>query len=209
MSAQAIALPSKRLSKAARREQLLQTARRVLKTEGAERLTLAIVAEQAGVSKPIAYDHFSTRAGLMIALLEDANRYFETDAEAKIKAAPQTVVAIAEIVAEAYINCSVQAGPAIAVLSAAIAADATTRDAGLGFQADHADQFRRAFAPVLQPDAVSLLLFKSLVAAANAICDELMRGAVSKAEAQRTLTALFVTSLTPHALPQANKRNSR
>ncbi|MEL7540396.1 MAG: helix-turn-helix domain-containing protein [Pseudomonadota bacterium] len=189
--------------------QLLQTARQVLEEAGAERLTLAWVAERAGVSKPIAYDHFATRAGLLIALLEDANRYYESDAEAKIEAAPQTVPAIAAIVAEAYVNCSIQAGPAVAVLSAAVAADAETRSAGLGFQADHAAQFQRAFASVLNPDGAPPLLFKSLVAAANAICDELLRKAVSKADAQQTLASLLNTSLTPFARPGTVERTSK
>ncbi|MEM7329158.1 MAG: TetR/AcrR family transcriptional regulator [Pseudomonadota bacterium] len=199
---------SKRLSKPERRQQLLQSAQHILEHAGAEHLTLALVAAHAGVSKPIAYDHFSTRAGLLVALLDRANQYYESDADAKIKAAPKTVPAIAEIVADAYVSCSLQAGPAIAVLSAAIAADAETRAAGRGFQADHADQFQRAFAPVLKSGAAPLLLFKSLVAAANAICDELMRKTVSKAEATHTLANLFITSLTPYARSGDIQRNS-
>lgn len=198
----------KRLSKSARRDQLLQTARQLLEADGAEQLTLASVAEKAGVSKPVAYDHFSTRAGLLLALLEDTNRFFEADAAAKIEAAPQTLPAIAEIVADAYVNCSVEAGPAVAILSAAIAADSTTREAGIGFQSGHANQFRRAFDPVLFPNAASTLLFKSLVAAANAICEELTRGVVSEADAKSTLSALLITSLTPHALPTSLERIS-
>ena len=60
--------PSKRLSKEMRREQMLETARRIVREEGTDLLTLGYLAERAGVSKPIAYEHFETRSGLLIAL---------------------------------------------------------------------------------------------------------------------------------------------
>lgn len=52
-----------RLSKQARREQLLEAAVTVVRTRGADGLTLVTLAEAAGVSRPIVYDHFGTRAG--------------------------------------------------------------------------------------------------------------------------------------------------
>ncbi|PYE21802.1 TetR family transcriptional regulator [Rhizobium sp. PP-F2F-G20b] len=58
----------KRLSKAERRRQLLDTALLIVREEGADRLTLGHLAVRAGVSKPVAYDHFETRSELLIAL---------------------------------------------------------------------------------------------------------------------------------------------
>jgi len=37
-----------------------------MQTEGSEALTLARVGDAAGVSKPVVYDHFTTRHGLLI-----------------------------------------------------------------------------------------------------------------------------------------------
>ncbi|WP_437971086.1 helix-turn-helix domain-containing protein [Sorangium sp. So ce260] len=62
---------SKRLPKAERRKQLLETARTIVREEGTDALTLGHLAERAGVSKPIAYEHFKTRSGLLIALALD------------------------------------------------------------------------------------------------------------------------------------------
>jgi len=198
--------PSGRLSKQDRRRQLLDMAKQILAEDGGEGLTLALLAKRAGVSKPIAYDHFGTRAGLLVALLDDANTYYELDAEAKIQAAPQTVNAIASIVAEAYVRCALQAGPATVILSAAIAGDSSVRDAGKLYHADHADQFQRAFGPILASDARNVLLFKSLIGAANTICDERTSGAISTKMAIDTLTHLLVTSLSPLAHPDALER---
>ncbi len=50
-------------------EQLLDVATSIVRAGGVDTLTLARVAEEAGVSKPIAYSHFGTRSGLLKALL--------------------------------------------------------------------------------------------------------------------------------------------
>src|SRR5262245_12468652 len=62
---------SKRLDKEARRRQLLDTALAIVREEGTQALTLGRLAERAGVTKPIAYEHFGTRSGLLIALFRD------------------------------------------------------------------------------------------------------------------------------------------
>lgn len=189
-----------RLSRADRRQQLLEVARALIAEEGADAVTLALVAEKAGVSKPMAYDHFETRTGLLLALLEDADRHYEGVARARIASAPETVEAIAAIVAEAYIACALEAGPAAAALTAAIEANGDARDVGRASRDLHARQFAEAFAPVLPvPDARSHLIFIGLVAAANTLCAELTAGRISEQAATETLTHLLNTSVAPLA----------
>lgn len=189
-----------RLSRADRRQQLLEVARTLIAEEGADAVTLALVAEKAGVSKPMAYDHFETRTGLLLALLEDADRHYEGVARARIASAPETVEAIAAIVAEAYIACALEAGPAAAALTAAIEANGDARDVGRASRDLHAKQFAEAFAPVLPvPDARSHLIFIGLVAAANTLCAELTAERISEQAATETLTHLLNTSVAPLA----------
>lgn len=191
---------SKRLSRESRRSQLLEVAKIILENEGAEALTLALLAERAGVSKPIAYDHFATRSGLLVALLQDIGRYYENDALAKIAAGPQTLDSVAGIIAEAYVLCSLDAGPAATVLSAAIEADAEVREVGRAFQAEHAALFERAFSPVMESgDARLSAIFSALVAAANAICVERMTGTITTKLATETLQHMLASSLAPFA----------
>ena len=190
----------KRLTKAARRRQLLDIAKAMLESGDVDALTLAVLAERSNVSKPIAYDHFGSRSGLLIALLDDTSRLYETDAEAKIERAPATVPAIAEIVATAYIHCALEAGPALTLLAAAVEADSEARDAGRAVQINHAASFEQAFERVLVDRREQLSpLYKALVAAANAICDDLHQQKITTEMAIQTLTHLLVTSLTPFA----------
>ena len=190
----------KRLSKAERRRQLLGVAKHLLETIGADELTLAVLAERAGVSKPIAYDHFESRSGLLIALLDDTSQYYASDAEAKITRAPQTIQAIADIVATAYVQCSLDAGPALLMLAAAVEANSEARDAGRAVQRDHAASFQRAFETVLDDQGEQRApLYKALVAAANSICDDRHQNKISTEQAVEALTHLLVTSLSPFA----------
>ena len=53
-----------------RREQLLQVARRVFSDRGYHAVTMDDVAAEAGVTKPILYDHFPSKRDLYRALLE-------------------------------------------------------------------------------------------------------------------------------------------
>ncbi len=192
--------PRTRLSRADRRQQMLDVARSLIEEQGADALTLALVAEKAGVSKPMAYDHFETRTGLLLALLEDADRHYEGVARARIAAAPETVDAIAAIVAETYVACSLEAGPAAAALTAAIEANGDACDAGRASRDLHANQFAEAFAPVLAAgDPRAHLIFVGLVAAANTLCAELTAGRISDAAAKDTLTHLLTTSIAPLA----------
>ena len=53
-----------------RRRQLIDVARQVFGREGFHTVTMDAVAKEAGVTKPILYDHFSSKRDLYLALLE-------------------------------------------------------------------------------------------------------------------------------------------
>lgn len=58
----------RRMSRVERREQLLDAARELIRSEGADSLTLARIADRAGVTKPLVYQHFGTKAAVLAAL---------------------------------------------------------------------------------------------------------------------------------------------
>ena len=77
------------------------------KTHDMDDVTLARVAAHAGVTKPVAYDHFGDRSGL----LSEAYRAFEAhQRDALLEAldqAPRDLAAVSDLVAEAYIGCCI------------------------------------------------------------------------------------------------------
>src|SRR4249919_3335256 len=62
---------SVRLSRSARRAQLLVAARDVFAAQGYHAAAMDDIAERAGVSKPVLYQHFPGKLDLYLALLEE------------------------------------------------------------------------------------------------------------------------------------------
>ena len=113
--------PARRLSKHARRRQLLETARAIVREEGADRLTLGRLASRAGISKPIAYDHFGTRSALLVELY----RWLDTE---KVQSFADTMARgrhgradAVGLLAEAYIDCAADTGGEAYAVGAALA----------------------------------------------------------------------------------------
>jgi AcrR family transcriptional regulator len=65
---------STRLPAPARREQLLSIGLEVFARQGFHRTAMNDVAEAAGVTKPVLYQHFASKRELYLALLEEAGR---------------------------------------------------------------------------------------------------------------------------------------
>jgi AcrR family transcriptional regulator len=99
---------SRRLPKEQRRQHLLDTALQIIRDEGADRLTFGHLAEGAGVSKPVAYDHFGTRAGLLIELYKVRNTEQANALRAALTAARQDVEETVETLAANYIHSSAE-----------------------------------------------------------------------------------------------------
>lgn len=98
--------PARRLLKAERRQQLLDTAFLIVREENADRLTLGYLAVRAGVSKPVVYDHFATRSELMIELYRwidmERVRAFTEAMTATSRSLQENV----QVLASAYIHCA-------------------------------------------------------------------------------------------------------
>ncbi|MFC1237188.1 TetR/AcrR family transcriptional regulator [Vibrio sp. F74] len=96
---------SKRMLKDERREQLLSVAVSIIKNRGSEALTLSTVAEEAGVTKPVAYNHFENKENLLKQIYQDIdNRLIESIQTAK-ESSNQSITDIISILCESYINC--------------------------------------------------------------------------------------------------------
>jgi AcrR family transcriptional regulator len=115
------ASPAGRLPGPQRRRQLLETAVLIVREEGADRLTLGHLAARAGVSKPVAYDHFGSRSGLLIELYRwiDVER---VDAFRNAMAlGERTADECVDALAKAYIDCAADKSGEFRAVGAALA----------------------------------------------------------------------------------------
>ena len=195
-----------RLSKHARREQLLDAALGIVRSEGADGLTLVTLAEAAGVSRPIAYDHFGTRPGLLLALYRRLDeRHRAAVAEALRTAAP-AAGAVARVMSAAYFACATDM-PEFAALSAALKGNPEME----AIQHEMVDSYASLMAAALAPHSslpteALRLRCVGVLGAAEALAAELNRGRTTAADAVTALTDLIVGSLAGESAAAASGR---
>lgn len=187
---------TKKLPKAERRAQLLETAQEMVREEGTDALTLARVAERAGVSKPIAYEHFGTRAGLLMALFSSySDMQLETQREA-LAACGKTLRDVAGILGEAYVRCASRAGPEAGAIYAALSAteemDEFRQSLRDGYLAEYRDAVSRF---VDLPEDIGDPVLSGLLGAAEAVSRDTAAGRISYDDAVAALTELFTATL--------------
>jgi AcrR family transcriptional regulator len=187
---------SRRLTKPERREQLLETALAIVRERGTDALTLGVLAEEAGVTKPIAYEHFRTRAGLLIALYQQVDDRQVEAMRRALARTPARLPDVARVVSESYVACYSEHGAEWLALSSALHGD-EEMDA---FQRKLFDRYvgvyRDAFATHVRIGKRELTLrCICIVGAADAIARDMVQGQVNEASAIATLTSLIVSWL--------------
>jgi AcrR family transcriptional regulator len=188
-----------RLSKQARREQLLEVALGIVRAQGADGLTLVTLAEAAGVSRPIVYDHFVTRGGLLLALYRRLDERHRTAVTQALRTAAPTAGAIARVMSAAYFACATDM-PEFAAVSAALKGNPEME----AIQREMLDSYTSVMAAALAPHSslpaeALRLRCVGVLGAAEAIAAELNRERTTAADAVTALTALILGSLTTKA----------
>lgn len=185
----------RRLPKAQRREQLLETALQIVREQGTDALTLGHLAERAGVSKPIAYEHFGTRAGLLIALfkkIDDVHVAAFRDALGRARRLED----VAAAASAAYMRCYRSVGPQWHALSSALNGDEQMEAFRHELLDSYAALYRDAFAPYTDLPAAELhLRCVAIIGAAEAISRDMLRGRVGEKRAATALASLTVAWL--------------
>ncbi|EKF19489.1 TetR family transcriptional regulator [Nitratireductor pacificus pht-3B] len=179
-----------------RRQQLLAAAMKIVREEGADELTLGTLAVKAGVSRPVAYDHFSTRAGLLMALYQQLEDRFITTLRDALGNASHGLAAVADMMSDGYFNCHVHLGPEAQAVSAALkgseemaAQQQTMIDRYVGIM-------HRALRPFsILSDKELRLLCVGLLGAAEAMAREMHAGRVAEAVASEAFSSLIVRSI--------------
>lgn len=175
---------------------MLDTALLVVREEGADRLTLGHLAVRAGVSKPVAYDHFGTRSGLLIELY----RWIDTERVNAFRDAMATsarsLEETAQVLAAAYIHCAADKTDEFYAVGAALAG---SEEKAAVFQ-ELLDNSVQMFVSVLKPHSTlpTAELERrciGLVGAGEALSGALVRGQCSESEAAATFASLISGAL--------------
>lgn len=181
-----------RLSREERFTQLLEVAWQVIREEGTEALTLGHLAEKAGVTKPVVYDHFTSRSGLFAALYReyDARQTAKMN-EALRKAEPKTE-ALAAVIANAYVECVLHQGremPSVmAALNGTPELEKLRQDYAIGF----IRQCREIFAPYCGGQPLADTSLWAMFGAAESLSWAAAKGMITEQQAKEELCRTIV-----------------
>ncbi|AZF05780.1 TetR/AcrR family transcriptional regulator [Pseudomonas sp. R5-89-07] len=187
MSSEQSPAPRRRLSREERLQQLLETAWQLVREEGTDALTLGRLAEMAGVTKPVVYDHFVTRSGLLAALYEDFDgRQNQVFVDA-IEASSATLEARAWVIAASYVDCVLLQGREIPGVTAALSGSPELEALKRKYEAVFLDKCRDALAPFAPGGRLSRAGLRAMLGAAEALSHAAASAEISREEAQQEL----------------------
>ena len=185
----------RRLSRPDRQRQLLDTAWALIRSEGTAPLTLGRLAETAGVTKPVAYDHFGSRNGLLAALYEDFDVRQNAIIDAAMASAGPTPQERAAIVAQRYVECVLTQGREIPDVLAALSGSPELAAVKRRYQMAFMEKCRTFFAPFCRGSVLSSAALWAMLGAADALSDAAVRDDISRDQAVAELTAILLAMI--------------
>lgn len=170
----------KRLTKEQRRQQLLQVARLIIRTEGVEALTLGYLAQQAGITKPIAYRHFIDKEGLLIAIYKEFSDKQKQDLSDALAQHAKSLEQIIHFFCSACLKFHIATGPEVGLVVAALSGTDILQNYLLQCQQEFIEIFKQGILPFVFLEgqegeaiiiAITGLMETICVAASNGVID--------------------------------------
>lgn len=164
----------------------------IVSEHGADALTLAAVADRAGVTKPVAYEHFGTRSGLLLELYRRIDARQGDAFREALARTPKKIGDVARVMGEAYMSCYSTVGPEWHAISAALKGDPAMEAVQQELVDGYVDLYRQALQPFSKlPGDELQLRCVGIVGAGEAISRDLIRGRVDADRAAQSLAAVI------------------
>ncbi len=180
--------PRRRLPRQARTRQLLDVAWKLIGDEGTDALTLGRLADAAGVTKPLVYDHFGTRNGLLAVLYQDFDVRQTAIIDAAIEAARPTLKDKARVIASSYVECVLTQGREIPGVLAALGGSVELGAVKRAYQQAFIEKCRGILAPFAGPTGIARPGLWAMLGAADALSLAAVAGDISPAQAEEELS---------------------
>lgn len=184
--------PRKRMSREDRRRQLLDVAWQLLRQEGSDALSLGRLAEQAGVTKPVVYDHFETRLGLLAALYGEYDTRQTAMLETALATCQATLDSRAGVIAEAYVDCVMTQGRELPGLTAALEGSPEMEALKRAYEGVFLAKCREALRPFSASGTISVAGLRLLMGAVECLSQAAALGELTPQEAKDELRATIV-----------------
>jgi AcrR family transcriptional regulator len=186
------AQPRRRLSREDRNRQLLDVAWQIIRAEGTDALTLGYLADKAGVTKPVVYDHFTTRSGLLAALYRDFDTRQTAVMDAAIDQCPPTLIDTATVIATAYVDCVLLQGNEIPGVIAALGSTPELEKIKRDYEAIFLEKCRSVLQPLAAGGEITQAGLRAMLGAAEALSNAAASAEISARQAKDELFATII-----------------
>lgn len=183
----------RRMDRESRRQQLLAVALDLVRQDGTDALTLARLAEAAGVTKPVVYRQFVDRPGLLKALYADYDDRQHAAMQAAVADSGDSLASVARIVAGAYVDCILSAGPEMTAITAALSASGDMEAFRESLRQSYLEQFHSIFRDFAGP--ASRAEYVAILGASDALAQAIRPDGLSRDAAVETLTRIIISVL--------------
>lgn len=181
-----------RLSRDQRYRQLMDVAWTIVRKEGADALTLGHLAEQSGVTKPLVYDHFGTRNGLLIALYQEFDVRQTALIEQAIEENNETLESCARAIADGYVDCVMAQAKEIPGVTAALGTLPELEKVKRTCKAAFLRKCRVALAPFSPSSDIHPAGLQAMLGAAEALSYAAATKDITKQQAKKELHATII-----------------
>ncbi|MEP7455383.1 TetR/AcrR family transcriptional regulator [Phyllobacterium sp. SB3] len=185
--------PRQRLSRQARHRQLLDVSWRLIRDEGTEALTLGRLAEQSGVTKPVVYDHFGTRPGLLAALFMEFDARQTAIMDAALERAAHSLIDVAKTIASSYVDCVLTQGREIPGIIAALKGSPELEKIKHDFEAIFIEKCRGLLDAFSGVEGVSSAGLWGMLGAAEGLSNAAVGGDITPLQAKNELYEIIIS----------------
>ncbi|MFK0161731.1 TetR/AcrR family transcriptional regulator [Rhizobium sp. NPDC090279] len=179
--------PRSRLTREERYRQLIEIAWQIAGEEGTEALTLGRLSERAGVTKPVVYDHFTTRSGLLAALYREFDIRQTEVMDAALYASAPTLTGRAEVIAASYVDCVLRQGREIPGIIAALAGSPELEKIKRDYETAFIEKCRALLVPFANTGSIASAGLWAMLGAAEALSYAATMGDISPQQAKDEL----------------------
>lgn len=184
-----------RLSRAERLRHLIAVSWQVVREEGTDALTLPRLAQVAGVAKPVVYDHFGTRNGLLAKLYQDFDLRQTAVIDAALAVSGPTLGDKATVIAASYVDCVLTQGREMPGILAALAGSPELERIKRDYQLAFIEKCRQILAPFAGGRGMGNAGFWAMLGAADALSQAAASADITPEEAKAELTAIILAMI--------------
>ncbi|HAT3912436.1 TPA: TetR/AcrR family transcriptional regulator [Klebsiella oxytoca] len=188
-------LVRQRLTREERRKQLIDAAWHIIREEGTDALTLGYLATQAGVTKPVVYDHFDSRSGLFATLYEEYDQRQSVKMDEILRNTEPRAETLASAIANAYIECVLLQGREMPSVMAALAGTPELEKIKQECITAFTAKCRQYFSPLCESENLSEAAILAMLGSADGLSAAVVNGVITEQQAKDELFQVIMSML--------------